>query len=433
MHSLISSAALLQLLSLQHAPNTAVIAFQTPLSQRVAAIGARPTSSAATQDGMVMPSPLSFVTPTINNIHHHQTRRARAHQPLHATADQQETNENETNQAGEEEEEEQQTSSHNPFKQAYHLYVDYFDRLWAETDVDHRQKLARQRATDAVLHVKNMVSKASVGQEYVFEELDTTDAVAGGGAAAADAKEQDDAAVFADLDEDVRRKMEEACDLMLNQLEEKKEGRGEQQATNDNEKQDAAGGASPIAVVEEKVKEVENASSVYKTRPLVSPVVDTSSTSATNEMELTKELVNVATESSSAAVEEAPKKKKKGGRSVLLGASMGLVVAGWVYSGNYIFTGLFTLMTALGQLEYYRMVMNAGIYPARRISVIGACATFITALFAPDLHQIVLPVASTWAMIWFLTMRRSVSTISEIATTFTGMFYLGYIPSFWVR
>lgn len=25
------------------------------------------------------------------------------------------------------------------------------------------------------------------------------------------------------------------------------------------------------------------------------------------------------------------------------------------------------------------------------------------------------------------------STISEIATTFTGMFYLGYIPSFWVK
>ena len=104
---------------------------------------------------------------------------------------------------------------------------------------------------------------------------------------------------------------------------------------------------------------------------------------------------------------------------------MGLVVAAWVYSGNYLFTSLFTLMTALGQLEYYRTVMAAGIYPARRISVVGACAMFVTASFAPDLHQICLPVASTWAMIWFLTMRRSVSTISEIATTFTGMFYLG--------
>lgn len=112
---------------------------------------------------------------------------------------------------------------------------------------------------------------------------------------------------------------------------------------------------------------------------------------------------------------------------------MGLAVACWVYSGNYIFTTLFTLMTALGQLEYYRMVMNAGIYPARRISVLGACAMFVTALFAPDLHQICLPVASTVAMMWFLTMRRGISTISEIATTFTGIFYLGYIPSYWVR
>eukprot|EP00540_Astrosyne_radiata_P011299 CAMPEP_0116821966 /NCGR_PEP_ID=MMETSP0418-20121206/8_1 /TAXON_ID=1158023 /ORGANISM="Astrosyne radiata, Strain 13vi08-1A" /LENGTH=229 /DNA_ID=CAMNT_0004450031 /DNA_START=286 /DNA_END=975 /DNA_ORIENTATION=+ len=30
-------------------------------------------------------------------------------------------------------------------------------------------------------------------------------------------------------------------------------------------------------------------------------------------------------------------------------------------------------------------------------------------------------------------MRRQVSSIPEIATTFTGMFYLGYVPSFWVR
>lgn len=36
-------------------------------------------------------------------------------------------------------------------------------------------------------------------------------------------------------------------------------------------------------------------------------------------------------------------------------------------------------------------------------------------------------------MIWKLTMRRKVATIPEIATTFTGMFYLGYVPSFWVR
>jgi len=128
-----------------------------------------------------------------------------------------------------------------------------------------------------------------------------------------------------------------------------------------------------------------------------------------------------------------PAKKEKKQRSILFGAVMGAVVACWVFSGNYIFTGLFCLMTILGQLEYYRMIMNTGVFPARRISVIGATSTFLTALFAPDLHQLVLPMFGTWAMIWKLTMRRKIATIPEIATTFTGMFYLGYVPSFWVR
>lgn len=126
-------------------------------------------------------------------------------------------------------------------------------------------------------------------------------------------------------------------------------------------------------------------------------------------------------------------KPQRSRRSISFGALMGLLVACWVFSGNYIFTGLFTLMTILGQLEYYRMVINTGVYPARRISILGACAMFMSALFTPDLHQICLPMSGLWAMVWFLTMKRTVTTIPEIATTFTGMFYLGYVPSFWVR
>lgn len=112
---------------------------------------------------------------------------------------------------------------------------------------------------------------------------------------------------------------------------------------------------------------------------------------------------------------------------------MGAVVALWVFSGNYLYTGLFTLLTVLGQLEYYRMVMQTGVFPARKISVVGACSMFVTALAAPNLHQICLPLFGLFSMAWFLLARRNVSTIPEIATTFTGMFYLGYMPSFWVR
>jgi hypothetical protein len=70
--------------------------------------------------------------------------------------------------------------------------------------------------------------------------------------------------------------------------------------------------------------------------------------------------------------------KKKPRRSIMLGVLMGIATACWVFSGNYVFTALFTLMTILGQLEYYRMIMRTGVYPARRISVIGASSMFLT-------------------------------------------------------
>jgi hypothetical protein len=87
-----------------------------------------------------------------------------------------------------------------------------------------------------------------------------------------------------------------------------------------------------------------------------------------------KEVVLVSTEGEDAAATAAPKKN----RSILFGALMGAAVACWVFSGNHVFTSVFCLMTILGQLEYYRMVMNTGVYPARRISVIGATSMFFT-------------------------------------------------------
>jgi len=332
---------------------------------------------------------------------------------------------------------EEETKQHsNVLSQAYHLYVDYFDRLWSDTDTNQRQKRARQRAQDAVLRMKNMVQNG-LGDEYLWSHDETKKEGGGVGALLKRGEEQnideEDKAVFSDLDEDVRRKMEEACDLMLVQL----DGTEVPAGTSDDKGADESTTVNKIEAVAEddEVKSKEGIPVVNEQGELVAPAVSSSSVTDSVGTELTTALTEVAetaTDSSSTAVAPAKKEKKKG-RSVLFGATMGLVVAGWVYSGNISFTALFTLMTALGQLEYYRMVMNTGIYPARRISVVGACATFITALFAPDLHQIVLPVFSTWTMIWFLTMRRNITTISEIATTFTGMFYLGYIPSFWVR
>jgi len=330
-------------------------------------------------------------------------------------------------------------TSNNLFKKAYHLYVDYFDRLWTDTDVDQRQKLARQRAKDAVLRVKNMVSRSGgVGEEYLWQDAD-----ASGVKPAVEQEKEEEAAVFMGMNEGVRSQMEDACDLMLLQLEqdEKLNAKKSRKLSEKLGKLSKGGKSYPPEI--SSPREVrEKAESVLKVQVLhgekaiysgegVADVLLVDSKAESPHVPIDTSVEVVSTQNNEADLTCSKKAKK--GRSVLFGATMGLAVAAWVYSGNYVFTGLFTLMTALGQLEYYRMVMNTGIYPARRISVLGACAMFVTALFAPNLHQICLPVFATYTMIWFLTMRRRTATIPEIATTFTGMFYLGYIPSFWVR
>lgn len=162
-------------------------------------------------------------------------------------------------------------------------YTDYFSRLWSDTNVDARTRIAEDKAAAAIRRVENIVR----GEEYV----DLTD----------------------EEIQDARKNLLDACHAMLKAM----------------EKIPAKNGSAAL--------ETGNGDSTGS-----------------------------------------EKKKKKGGRSVLFGATMGAVVACWVFSGNYIFTTVFTLMTILGQLEYYRMVINTGVYPARRISVVGACSMFTT-------------------------------------------------------
>ncbi|KAL7506019.1 hypothetical protein ACHAXN_003374 [Cyclotella atomus] len=272
------------------------------------------------------------------------------------------------------------TPRSNILSKAYHLYIDYFDKLWAETDVTRRKKVEKQKAVDAVIQVRDLIE----GTDYF------------------------------DVGDDVKFRMANACDVLLDELDSPKKAEKKLKLKVMGEV-DISKPVATFSRVNGPKKGEDGVESTELSAALAGDLPDTTTAVAI------------------AGSQTPMKKEKKKGRSVLFGATMGLIVAGWVYSGNYIFTTLFTLMTALGQLEYYRMVMNKGIYPARRISVLGACATFVTALFAPDLHQICLPFFSTIAMIWFLTKRTGGTTISEIATTFTGMFYLGYVPSYWVR
>jgi phosphatidate cytidylyltransferase len=44
-----------------------------------------------------------------------------------------------------------------------------------------------------------------------------------------------------------------------------------------------------------------------------------------------------------------------------------------------------------------------------------------------------MPLSATLLMMWLLIFNSKSASISEISTSLLGMFYLGYLPSFWVR
>jgi len=267
-------------------------------------------------------------------------------------------------------------SEHNPFS----IYKSYLSRLWDETSVEARRKISRDKTRTAIKKVQETLKS----EDYTYENGSKLQFI------------------------EARKHVLDSCDQMLDVMTTSSDRNkvliADSIASEPKTIHDGKDGvSSQNEISHEQIQDMSGHSTVSQSRSI---------------------------EASSVPIE---KKKKKPSRSILFGATMGAIVACWVFSGNYIFTGLFTLMTALGQLEYYRMVMNTGNYPARKISVVGACAMFVTALYAPNLHQIVLPVFATLAMMWFLTIRRQATSIADIATTFTGMFYLGYIPSFWVR
>ena len=301
---------------------------------------------------------------------------------------------------------------HTPLGKAYGIYTTYLQRLWKETSTTQRQRVARDRATRAVRRVQHLMRGEEYGPEFLSSKLTATETKGKGvdGKPGTTSDDGKDDPVHAYKLERARSRMLEACDDVLN-------------AMSDD------GDAAPAAAVASTEEKVDPGESQYL--HMVGKEDGAAATLSTSEGDAaSKQVAKVDTSKT------ALKKKADGGkprRSILFGAAMGALVAGWVFSGNYVFTGLFTLMTVLGQLEYYRMVMNTGVYPARRISVVGGCSMFITALFAPDLHQLCLPFFALLSMGWFLTMRKQTTSIPEISTTFTGMFLLGYIPSFWVR
>jgi phosphatidate cytidylyltransferase len=105
---------------------------------------------------------------------------------------------------------------------------------------------------------------------------------------------------------------------------------------------------------------------------------------------------------------------------------------GMIILGGWYFTLGIGVLIVLAQLEYFRLVRAKGINPATKITLVVSQLLLITANIAPALTDAIFPVAGTF-ICFYLLFQPKIATIADISTSILGLFYGGYLPSYWVR
>lgn len=105
---------------------------------------------------------------------------------------------------------------------------------------------------------------------------------------------------------------------------------------------------------------------------------------------------------------------------------------GMTLLGGWYFTIGFGVIIYLGQLEIFQLVRAKGIAPAAKTTLVVSQALLVIATLSPTLADAVFPVAGT-SICFYLLFQPNFATIADIAASILGLFYGGYLPSYWVR
>ena len=122
-------------------------------------------------------------------------------------------------------------------------------------------------------------------------------------------------------------------------------------------------------------------------------------------------------------------------KSGLLIGIFGLLV---VSLGGFYFAIAITALTSFALLELFRMAEFTGINPATKTTLFS-CAILIIATYFEvngmlqrEISNAILPISSIVICTWLLLQPKP-GKISDIATSIFGLFYLGFLPSYWIR
>lgn len=100
--------------------------------------------------------------------------------------------------------------------------------------------------------------------------------------------------------------------------------------------------------------------------------------------------------------------------------------------GGLYFTICFGVIVFLAQLEYFGLVRAKGIEPAAKTTMVVSQLLLITATFVPSLTDATFALAGA-LICFYLLFQPKLATIADISTSILGLFYVGYLPSYWIR
>jgi phosphatidate cytidylyltransferase len=103
-----------------------------------------------------------------------------------------------------------------------------------------------------------------------------------------------------------------------------------------------------------------------------------------------------------------------------------ILLGGWYYTFG------FCVIVYLGQTEFFNMAKAKGFTPATKTTLIMTQVLMIASQLNPTWADALFPVAGT-LICFYLLFQPKFATIADIAASVMGLFYCGYLPSFWVR
>lgn len=103
-----------------------------------------------------------------------------------------------------------------------------------------------------------------------------------------------------------------------------------------------------------------------------------------------------------------------------------------VVLGGWYFTAAFGVIVYLGQREIFQLVQAKGIMPAAKTTLFVSQLLLIFAHISPTLANAVLPLGGTF-ICFYLLFQPKFATIADVAASILGLFYGGYLPSYWIR